>query len=256
MYAIIQKLYSKKSRGSEGSRFCIHALLYFTLCTAALQGQIAPGVYKAKERIAEGVLEHEIKVTDTYLVYTVYNANPPAFIKTIGGFFKMDGGNLELEMEFNSQFDTDGLKALHLPVKVEKNSFIWGKEGTLKFTAVEPRKQPLDGLWLFATRGPDTGQERRGEDNTRKTMKFLRDGHFQWIAYDTEDMRFSGTGGGGYQAMEGTYTEHIEYFSRDSSRVGATLEFEYDLQGNDWHHTGTNSRGEPLYEIWSRRSGN
>jgi hypothetical protein len=49
------------------------------------------------------------------------------------------------------------------------------------------------------------------------------------------------------------YTETIEYFSRDNSRVGAHLEFQYEVKGTDWHHTGLNSKGEPLYEIWARR---
>lgn len=111
----------------------------------------------------------------------------------------------------------------------------------------------MDGAWLFATRGPDNGQERRGEESSRKTLKFLKDGTFQWIAYDTDSFKFSGTGGGNYRAKNGIYTEQITYFSRDSSRVGATLEFKYDLKGNDWNHTGTNSKGEPMYEIWTKR---
>lgn len=111
----------------------------------------------------------------------------------------------------------------------------------------------MDGTWLFATRGPDEGQERRGEKSSRKTLKFLKDGTFQWIAYDTDSFRFSGTGGGSYKANDGSYTEQIEFFSRDSSRVGATLEFNYELKETDWHHTGENSKGEPMYEIWAKR---
>ncbi len=124
---------------------------------------------------------------------------------------------------------------------------------TLEFQRGAAVSQDLDGKWLFATRGPDTGQERRGEANARKTMKFLIDGRFQWIAYHTETFRFSGTGGGHYTTDDGNYTEHIQYFSRDNSRVGAKLTFMYNINGDDWHHQGKNSRGEPMYEIWSRR---
>ena len=53
--------------------------------------------------------------------------------------------------------------------------------------------------------------------------------------------------------MDRTYTEVIQFFSRDDSRVGAELDFQYERQGNDWHHQGKNSRGEPMYEIWALR---
>jgi hypothetical protein len=66
-------------------------------------------------------------------------------------------------------------------------------------------------------------------------------------------MSFSGTGGGRNTAKDGNYTETITYFSRDNSRVGAMLDFKYEMLGNDWHHTGLNSRGEPMFEIWARR---
>ncbi len=123
----------------------------------------------------------------------------------------------------------------------------------LKLIPIKNTNQDLDGQWLFATRGPDEGQERRGEANSRKTLKYLQDGRFQWIAYDTNGMQFKGTGGGNYTSVNGVYTENIEYFSRDNARVGASLEFNYEVKGADWHHTGKNSKGEPMYEIWSRR---
>ena len=48
----------------------------------------------------------------------------------------------------------------------------------------------------------------------------------------------------------GKYTEHIEFFSRDSSRVGASLGFDGKIENGAWHHSGLSSRGEPIYEIW------
>ena len=79
------------------------------------------------------------------------------------------------------------------------------------------------------------------------------DGIFQWIPYHTATFDFSGTGGGSYSSNDGIYTENIEYFSRDNNRVGASLNFDYQIKENDWHHTGKNSKGEPLYEIWAKR---
>ena len=83
-------------------------------------------------------------------------------------------------------------------------------------------------------------------------MKILSGTRFQWIAYNTETKEFFGTGGGTYTFVDGKYTEHIEFFSRDSTRVGASLSFDGKVEGNNWHHSGLSSRGEPIHEIWTR----
>lgn len=213
-------------------------------------GQIAPGAYWT----TTDKVTHELKMTGTYFTYTVYESQPPKFIKTMGGFYTLENGALHSDLEFNSNVENDGTKSVAIPFEVTDTSFALQMGEAIEFKQLSRQNQALDGLWLFATRGPDEGQERRGEENPRKTLKFLMDGRFQWVAYHTETFAFSGTGGGSYTATDGVYTEHIDYFSRDSDRVGASLTFDYDIQGDDWHHTGKNSRGEPLYEIWSKRN--
>ena len=42
-------------------------------------------------------------------------------------------------------------------------------------------------------------------------------------------------------------------FPRDNARVGAQLNFTYEIKGDDWHHKGKNSKGGPMYEIWAVR---
>ncbi len=93
----------------------------------------------------------------------------------------------------------------------------------------------------------------RSADNPRKTMKILSGTRFQWIAYNVETKEFMGTGGGTYTTTNGKYTENIDFFSRDNSRVGASLEFDFEIKGNDWHHKGFSSKGDPMHEIWSLR---
>ena len=44
-------------------------------------------------------------------------------------------------------------------------------------------------------------------------MKFLKNGNFQWIAFNTETFQFFGSGGGTYSAKNGIYTENIQFFS-------------------------------------------
>ena len=96
-------------------------------------------------------------------------------------------------------------------------------------------KEPkdLNGKWLMAGRMTEQGERRRDTSGPRKTMKFLLDGFFQWIAYNTETFQFFGSWGGYYTTEGGKYTEHIE--------------------GTDWHHQGFSSKGDPMHEIWSKR---
>ncbi|TLF47161.1 hypothetical protein FEK29_00050 [Maribacter aurantiacus] len=220
------------------------------LLISMANAQIAAGVYLSDQDNTQ----HELKINKGYLTYSVYKLDPAEFIKTVGGFYTADEKMLKVQLEFNSNFEKDGIRALEMPFSMDGDKIIIHMEDAITFKKKESLNQALDGQWLFATRGPDTGQERRGDENPRKTLKFLMDGRFQWIAYQTETMAFSGTGGGSFTSVDGVYTENIEFFSRDNNRVGASLEFNYEIKGDDWHHTGNNSRGEPMYEIWSKRN--
>ena len=48
----------------------------------------------------------------------------------------------------------------------------------------------------MAGRVKPEGEQRRDLTRSRKTMKFLLDGYFQWTAFDTASMAFKGAGGG------------------------------------------------------------
>ncbi|SHJ67616.1 hypothetical protein [Maribacter aquivivus] len=234
----------------------ISVFLFFAI-NLVIYGQIPPGIYT--DTIENNGLKtvHQVKINDDFFIYNEYEIEPAKFIKTVGGFIQIENTSsntlLVVLLEFNSDFENDALRQLSIPIEMdgEKLKMNWFQQLTL--APIFPATQDLDGAWLFATRGPDTGQKRRGEENTRKTLKLLMDNTFQWIAYDTESFKFSGTGGGTYSAENGIYKEQIEFFSKDNSRVGAQLEFNYKLEGDDWHHTGKNSKGEPMYEIWSKR---
>jgi hypothetical protein len=86
----------------------------------------------------------------------------------------------------------------------------------------------------------------------RKTLKLLTGTRFQWMAINPATKEFFGTGGGTYRFENGKYIETIEFFSRDSTRVGASLQFDGKVEGDTWYHSGKSSRGDDLNEIWSR----
>ncbi len=211
--------------------------------------QITPGVYFS----SNDDVNYELKLTDNYLVLNTYESEPARFLQSIGGYYQLEDDEIKVDLEFNSEYEKDSIRHVDIPYQYEGGILIFRMEPELVFNKMDDKDQELDGAWLFATRGPDEGQDRRGDMNPRKTLKILMDGRFQWIAYNVDDMRFFGTGGGGYVSEDGEYVESIEFFSRDDSRVGAQLPFNYEIKGDDWHHTGLNSKGEPMYEIWSRR---
>lgn len=218
-----------------------------------LFAQPQPGVYTAVQQSESGTQHHILRLSSDYLIYTTYTSEPNHFMETFGGFFSMSEDVLKIQLEFHSNAADTIIRDMEWTYGYSEGNLIVNGNEALPYTMEPLLEQELDAAWLFATRGPDTGQERRGDDTPRKTLKFLQHGYFQWIAYNTETFEFFGTGGGRYAALEGNYIEMIQFFSRDDSRVGAELTFNYERKGNDWHHIGLNSRGEPLYEIWSIR---
>ncbi|MGI9546139.1 MAG: hypothetical protein ACR2MM_02790 [Flavobacteriaceae bacterium] len=227
-------------------------LILLVSVTSIGQAQLNPGVYLASAMDGNQLTKYQLTVSDNYIIHTTYKEDPPEFVNTWGGFYSLANDVMKVKLEFNSNYESDQITQKEFPWNESKSQIVFG-DSNLKYARSQEIGQDLDGFWLFATRGPDTGQERRGDDRARKTLKVLFDGKFQWIAYHIETYKFSGTGGGSYSAVNGIYTENIEFFSRDNSRVGAQLQFNYQVDGNDWHHKGNNSRGEPMYEIWSKR---
>lgn len=234
----------------QKNTFLLFALL---LCGFMAIAQPQAGVYVARETGDSGTRHHLLQITSNYLIHTIYDSDPAHFIRTRGGFFTMDEDDINISLEFDSENTPVPERKLTWTYGFSEGFLILNGNAELPYTKETEFEQVLDGQWLFATRGPDNGQERRRNENPRKTLKLLMNGYFQWIAYNTETFEFFGTGGGRYAAENGVYTEVIEFFSRDDSRVGAELNFEFEKIGDDWHHTGLNSKGEPLYEIWSIR---
>ena len=212
----------------------LFSILFFSLFY--IHGQ----VYTFKSKENGKIVTHRILIDNSYLVETQFLSNPAEFILTRGGFYSKEGKEISVNFEFNSNFEKDSLKKLKIN---------WSKD----WEKVSKKPKDLNGKWLMAGRVTDQGERRRDTSRPRKTMKFLLNGYFQWTAFNTETFQFFGSGGGFYTTENGKYTEHIQYFSRDNSRVGAVLPFNYSLKGSDWHHQGYSSKGDPMHEIWSMR---
>lgn len=191
--------------------------------------------------------------SDGYQVATNFNAKTGAFVDTNGGTWSLDGNTMTETVEFDTRNPDNVGSTVSFEVKIMENEItIVGHEMALK-RIDDGSPGDLQGAWLMSGRKRNGEIQTRDTNRPRKTMKILSGTRFQWIAYNTETKQFMGTGGGTYTTIDGKYTENIEFFSRDVTRVGASLGFDYELIDGAWHHSGFSSKGAPLYEIWSLR---
>lgn len=199
------------------------------------------GVYSFNSEKQGKIIFHRILIDKNYLIETQYSQDPNTFILTRGGFYKSNDNNIfNVSFEFNSNFENDQLKIMTII-----------KDKSWKY--ISKSKKTLDGKWLMGGRVTEEGERRRDLNKPRKTMKFLLDGYFQWTAFNTETFKFSGSGGGLYEIEEEDYIEKIEFFSRDNSKVGIKLKFNFVQKSDDWYHKGFSSKGTPMHEIWTKR---
>jgi hypothetical protein len=182
-----------------------------------------------------------------YIVLSKFESESGNFISTLGGYYKpgkflnLDEDVYDVNLEFNSNYDQDSIKS----ISIKKTS---------KWKNISKSNDILKGKWVMSGRYNNGEFRTRNTDLPRKTMKILIDGFFQWIAFNTETFKFSGSGGGEYETLDGKYIEIIQYFSRDDSRVGAVLDFNYEIKNKDWYHSGLSSKGNPINEVWTIRN--
>ncbi|HEY5691427.1 MAG TPA: membrane or secreted protein [Cyclobacteriaceae bacterium] len=188
-------------------------------------------------------------ITEKHFSITYYT--PSGFGYTEGGEWgQLPDGKIEMMWEYHTK---------DIELVGEKKSYIIAAKGDqLSLEGTEWKRidngspGQLAGAWLITGRYRD-GELSERTPGVRRTMKILSGTKFQWIAYNVETKEFFGTGGGSYTTKEGKYTEHIEFFSRDNSRVGASLEFEFKLENGKWRHSGRSSKGDSLDEVWTKR---
>lgn len=221
----------------------------------AMNAQSLLGAWERAHTSASGEpLTSVVIFSDGYQSTTTYNAHTGQFISTTGGAWTLEDDMLIETVEFDSaQAERVGTE-VRTKVLVEAEQFT-KIDNDSSYTAIDHGAPgALQGAWLMSGRVQDGATQMRATDGPRKTMKILSGTRFQWIAYNTETKQFMGTGGGTYTTTDGVYTEHIEFFSRDDTRVGASLSFEYKLVDGQWHHSGKSSKGDPIHEIWQTRA--
>lgn len=228
----------------------VFGLASFTIIPTQKKGNDLVGAWQ----FTEGNQLMTAIFSEKYYAITSYNLKEKTFGHTYGGSWKSEGTTFTFTEEFNTTVpDNIGKeqarsfsiknKKLLLPYAKEKQEWNRLDDGT-------PGK--LAGAWLITGRLVD-GNMQKMTPGARRTMKILSGTRFQWIAYNVETKEFSGTGGGTYKTENGKYIETIEFFSRDNSRVGKSLDFEFSQENGAWRHKGFSSKGDPIDEVWTKR---
>ncbi|SFT73829.1 hypothetical protein SAMN04489724_1937 [Algoriphagus locisalis] len=220
-------------------------------------GQNLEGSWRLTHQDGQEVKDMEyIKIyQDDYFAFGAKRVADNHFVSAGGGPFSyVDGKYLEtLDFFTLDPFQvgkTNKYKLDWVNEKMVISSEINGKMLVEIWEKVSDEKNDLTGNWVIT--GRKRGEEiSRSTPGARRTVKILSGGRFQWIAFNSETKEFSGTGGGTYTAKDGKYIENITFFSRDDSRVGASLDFNYEVKDGEWHHSGLSSKGDPIYEIWT-----
>ena len=206
------------------------------------------GAWNAKS----GSIDHVVVFQDGYFSYIIYDKANKKFIRTWGGTFSEAGGQLHANIEFDTESKDNVGGHKHFAAAISGSSLkLDFATGVSSWTKTDDGNTNLAGNWRITGRMRD-GAIQPMERSARKTLKLLSSTRFQWMAINAETKEFFGTGGGTYTFKDGKYTENIEFFSRDSSRVGASLSFDGSVNNNIWTHKGLSSRGEPIHEEWSR----
>ena len=203
---------------------------------------------------SQGVNETTIICTEKFFSVAIYDLENKQFVGTYGGSYRLDGNNYIATIEFHSLNPETVGNEFSGQFTIQKGTLtLEENSGSTEYQRLDdgtPGK--LAGAWLITGRVRD-GKMSKMTPGARRTMKILSGTRFQWIAYNVESGEFSGTGGGAYTTRDGKYTENIEFFSRDNSRVGASLTFDFSREGDSWRHKGTSSTGQPIDEVWTRR---
>lgn len=230
------------------------SLIICSLLSLGLYAQSIIGAWEMYSTSENGEkLRSVVIFADGYQVIATYEADSGKFIKSNGGSWSLEGNTMTEKIEFDTVTPDRVGSEISFEVATTDNTIqIVGQE--MKLTRIDDGTPgELQGAWLMSGRIRDGEEQLRDINRPRKTMKILSGTRFQWIAYNTETKQFMGTGGGTYTTRDGKYTEKIEFFSRDDSKAGLSLEFDYELIDGKWHHKGFSSKGDAMHEIWSVR---
>ena len=234
----------------------IITLILLVLFSTSIKSQSLIGSWELTLENKFGIKEKQIVIfsSNGFHSISIFNSETGEFIYTKGGTWELNGDDFTEKIEFDTGNPVRVGSEVTFKIILKKNS-ITVPDMSRTWKRIDNGKPgKLEGAWLMSGRYRDGKKQTRSIDRPRKTMKLLSGKRFQWIAYNTETKQFMGTGGGTYTTKDGVYSENIEFFSRDNSKSGLKLQFDFEIIDGEWNHKGFSSKGDPLHEIWVKRN--
>lgn len=197
--------------------------------------------------------------SDKYLMFAVYDLSQKKYVKSGGGTYQISTVSGRNMLSYKRDFNTEDSTVVGLTVAnfytVNKNELSL-TEGPLagNWSRIDESKlsNSMNAAWVIKAKEVADFKMQPILKGSRKTLKILSGSRFQWAAFNSDTHQFFGTGGGTYTMKDGKYTENIEFFSRDNSRVGVSSTFDCVVNGKDWTHAGQSSVGKRTHEIWGK----
>jgi len=215
------------------------------------------GAWEMELPEGSGDMRAVMTIQSPYVFISTFDVENKKFYESQGGMIELLGNTVRYTVEFHTSNTDEIGKEYEIITELNRNmltsSFeLDGEKQSVNYTRIDSGDSDLAGSWRITDRMRD-GEMQAMRLGTRKTIKMITGSRFQWVAFDPASKRFSGTGGGTVTLENGKYTEHIEFFSRNPDRVGASLTFDYAVDGDKWTHSGMSSSGNPIKEIWTRQ---
>ncbi len=230
-------------------KFVVITILLFS---GVLFAQSLKGSWKLVEENGAPVIEKEVIriYQDDYFAEAARKVETKEFLWALGGEYSMDDYTETMDFNTRSPKMIGEMTNPRLIFENENMITLNNVTGVEKWERVSNNENELSGNWVIT--GIKRNEElTKMEPGDRRTIKILGGDRFQWVAFNSATREFMGSGGGTYTLNDGKYIENIEFFSRDNNRVGAQLQFDFQVKDGEWHHSGKSSKGDPMYEIWS-----
>lgn len=224
----------------------------------SLYAQHLNGAWRLIEEDGNRVNSETIKLySNSYFTYSTFD-------KASGGFIEAGGGTYFYEVfSYTENIEIDSNEPKHSGVTLPYKAIL--SEKLLTLTNLRSGKTQLWEKFDEATdyematcwrihEKRDEGDEhwRRIEYSPRKTIKMITNNRYQVLALNSKTGEFIGSSGGTWSKDKISYTENIEYFSKNQNNVGKSLKFNRKIVDGLWHHTGKQTNGLLMMEKWMR----
>jgi len=233
-------------------------LLILVLTSHTVYAQVLNGAWRLVEKDGQSVRHEHIKLySNSYFTSAAYEKDSGKFLEAKGGTYALTKLSYKEHLEIDSNEPEHSGTTEEYSIQLNEANMtitnlktgdveVWEKfddadNYQMAFCwRIHKKRDEGDADWRTITYAP------------RKTLKMITNKRYQVLALNSETGQFVGSSGGTWSGSGDNYTENIEFFSKDQSNVGRSLEFKQTFQDGLWLHTGKTTKNETMEEKWHR----